>query len=95
LLFNNDDMYFLYRPAVRQYVQSSHGRWAYWTSYGVFLVTYMALACCKSAGRRFPLNIILLSLLVIRFSLKDCVYFYFYFLLDIINGLYGIVIRYK
>ncbi len=59
-------VHLLYRPSVRTYVRSPGGQWAYWSSYAVFLVTYLALACCKSAGRRFPLNLILLSLLVIR-----------------------------
>jgi len=90
------NIYFLYRPAVRDYVTSSRGRWAYWSSYGIFLVTYLALACCKSAGRRYPINLILLSLLVISqklflLLLKNK---FFLFLLDIIHGLYGIIIQY-
>jgi len=59
---------FHFTPAVRTYVRSPGGQWAYWTSYGVFLVTYIALACCKSVGRRFPLNLILLSLLTLSMS---------------------------
>ncbi|XP_037704725.1 protein lifeguard 3 [Choloepus didactylus] len=34
----------------------------YYTSYGVFLVTYLTLACCEGPRRRFPWNIILLAL---------------------------------
>ncbi len=70
----------MYRPAVSAYVQSPSGQWAYWSSYAVFLVTYLALACCKTAGRRYPINLILLILLVINqknifFIIKK--YFYF------------------
>ena len=54
----------LCRPAVRTYVRSSEGQWLYWTSYAVFLVTYIALVCSKRAARRFPLNMILLLVLV-------------------------------
>ncbi|CAF1571430.1 unnamed protein product, partial [Didymodactylos carnosus] len=35
---------------------------------GVFLVTYLTLACCRSVGRRYPLNLLLLSLLTIAMS---------------------------
>lgn len=38
-------------------------RWLYYLSYGVFLVTYLALACCPSVRRAFPGNVICLSLL--------------------------------
>ncbi|XP_077176773.1 protein lifeguard 3-like [Paroedura picta] len=33
----------------------------YYASYAVFLVTYLVLACCEGPRRRFPWNIILLS----------------------------------
>ncbi|XP_060119293.1 protein lifeguard 3 isoform X2 [Heteronotia binoei] len=33
----------------------------YYVSYAVFLVTYLVLACCEGPRRRFPWNIILLS----------------------------------
>lgn len=55
-----------YRPAIRTYVRSPGGQWVYWTSYGVFVVTYLALACFKNLGRRFPTNLILLFVLVIN-----------------------------
>ena len=35
----------------------------YFASYGVFLVTYLALACCPSVRRSFPGNVICLALL--------------------------------
>ncbi|XP_064142757.1 protein lifeguard 3 isoform X2 [Loxodonta africana] len=34
----------------------------YYASYAVFLVTYLTLACCQGPRRRFPWNIILLTL---------------------------------
>ncbi|KAM9248793.1 protein lifeguard 3 isoform 2-T6 [Dugong dugon] len=34
----------------------------YYASYAVFLVTYLILACCQGPRRRFPWNIILLTL---------------------------------
>ncbi|CAF3373771.1 unnamed protein product [Rotaria socialis] len=54
---------FHFTPTIRNYVRSPRGQWAYWTSYGIFFVTYITLACCKRAGRRFPLNLILLCIL--------------------------------
>ncbi|CAF1397580.1 unnamed protein product [Adineta ricciae] len=59
---------FHFTPAIRGYVRSSEGQWLYWTSYVVFLVTYIALACCRSAGRRFPTNMILLGILTLSMS---------------------------
>jgi hypothetical protein len=55
------------RPAIREYIKSSRGRWLYWTSYGVFFVTYITMACFKNAGRRYPINLILISILVMKF----------------------------
>ncbi|XP_070585579.1 protein lifeguard 3-like [Erythrolamprus reginae] len=34
----------------------------YYTSYAVFLVTYLVLVCCEGPRRRFPWNLILLSI---------------------------------
>jgi len=56
---------FHFTPSIRDYVRSSEGQWAYWASYVVFLVTYFAIVCCKSAARRFPLNLVLLGFLTI------------------------------
>ncbi|NXC78540.1 LFG3 protein, partial [Anhinga anhinga] len=36
----------------------------YYASYAVFLVTYLVLVCCQGPRRRFPWNIILLSIFV-------------------------------
>jgi FtsH-binding integral membrane protein len=55
----------LSRPSIRTYVRSPNGQWVYWTSYVVFLVTYIVLVCCKSVGRRFPLNMVLLGILTL------------------------------
>uniref|UniRef100_A0A8C4PXC1 Fas apoptotic inhibitory molecule 2a n=1 Tax=Eptatretus burgeri TaxID=7764 RepID=A0A8C4PXC1_EPTBU len=41
---------------------------AYWASYAVFLGTYLALACCTKARRKFPLNFILLSVFTLAMS---------------------------
>ncbi|CAF4140729.1 unnamed protein product, partial [Rotaria sp. Silwood2] len=59
---------FQFTPAVRAYVRSPGGQWAYWTSYGVFIATYITLACCKRLGRKYPLNLILLSILTLSMS---------------------------
>ncbi|CAF0989563.1 unnamed protein product [Rotaria sp. Silwood1] len=59
---------FHFTPAIRNYIRSPRGQWAYWTSYGVFFATYIALACCKRLGRRYPLNLILLSILTLSMS---------------------------
>ncbi|CAF5046342.1 unnamed protein product, partial [Rotaria sp. Silwood1] len=56
---------FHFTPPIRDYVRSSNGRWLYFTSYAVFLVTYFALICSKRAARRFPLNLILLGILTL------------------------------
>ncbi|CAF1009124.1 unnamed protein product [Adineta steineri] len=56
---------FHFTPSIRSYIRSSDGQWLYWTSYVVFLVTYMSIICCKTAARRFPVNLILLGMLTI------------------------------
>ncbi|XP_036395894.1 protein lifeguard 3-like [Megalops cyprinoides] len=40
----------------------------YWASYAVYLVTYIVLACCKGPRRRFPWNVILLSIFTLAMS---------------------------
>jgi len=59
---------FHYTTSIRTYIKSSQGQWLYWTSFGVFLVTYLALACCKSVARRFPINLLFLALLTLAMS---------------------------
>ncbi|NXX18392.1 LFG3 protein, partial [Podargus strigoides] len=53
---------FTFVSPVRSFVQRNVA--IYYASYAVFLVTYMVLACCQGPRRRFPWNIILLSIFV-------------------------------
>ncbi|KAF0871826.1 LFG3 protein, partial [Crocuta crocuta] len=43
----------------------------YYVSYAVFLATYLTLACCQGPRRRFPWNIILLTLFVSLEGLRE------------------------
>ncbi|CAF1283368.1 unnamed protein product [Rotaria sp. Silwood1] len=52
-------------PSIREYVRNPNGRWLYFTSYAVFLITYFVLICSKNAARKFPLNLILLGILTL------------------------------
>ncbi|CAF1079925.1 unnamed protein product [Rotaria sp. Silwood1] len=56
---------FQFTPTIYQYVRSPNGHWLYLASYVTFFVTYIALVCSKNAGRRFPLNLILLGILTL------------------------------
>ncbi|NXR25554.1 LFG3 protein, partial [Cinclus mexicanus] len=58
---------FTFVDPVRSFVQRNAA--IYYTSYAVFLVTYLVLACCQGPRRRFPWNIILLSIFVSRLGL--------------------------
>ncbi|XP_078254791.1 protein lifeguard 2a [Rhinoraja longicauda] len=40
----------------------------YYTSFGVFIVTYLILACCSGVRRKFPWNIILLAVFTLALS---------------------------
>ncbi|XP_068805022.1 protein lifeguard 3 [Struthio camelus] len=51
---------FTFVSPVRSFVQRNVA--VYYASYAVFLVTYLVLACCQGPRRRFPWNIILLSI---------------------------------
>ncbi|XP_062435445.1 protein lifeguard 3 [Rhea pennata] len=51
---------FTFVSPVRSFVQRNVA--IYYASYAVFLVTYLVLACCQGPRRRFPWNIILLSI---------------------------------
>ncbi|NWT63819.1 LFG3 protein, partial [Prunella himalayana] len=53
---------FTFVHPVRSFVQRNAA--IYYASYAVFLVTYLVLACCQGPRRRFPWNIILLSIFV-------------------------------
>ncbi|NXP30282.1 LFG3 protein, partial [Leiothrix lutea] len=54
------------RP-VHTFVQANPA--IYYASYAVFLVTYLVLACCQGPRRRFPWNIILLSIFTLAMGL--------------------------
>ncbi|NXE89062.1 LFG3 protein, partial [Menura novaehollandiae] len=66
---------FTFVHPVRSFVQRNVA--IYYASYAVFLVTYLVLACCQGPRRRFPWNIILLSIFVSGLGLVggpgDCV----------------------
>ncbi|NXU20596.1 LFG3 protein, partial [Pardalotus punctatus] len=58
---------FTFVNPVRSFVQRNVA--IYYASYAVFLVTYLVLACCQGPRRRFPWNIILLSIFTLAMGL--------------------------
>ncbi|NWV99252.1 LFG3 protein, partial [Machaerirhynchus nigripectus] len=58
---------FTFVHPVRSFVQRNVA--IYYASYAVFLVTYLVLACCQGPRRRFPWNIILLSIFTLAMGL--------------------------
>ncbi|NWH20332.1 LFG3 protein, partial [Grus americana] len=58
---------FTFVAPVRSFVQRNVA--IYYASYAVFLVTYLVLACCQGPRRRFPWNIILLSIFTLAMGL--------------------------
>ncbi|NXT40030.1 LFG3 protein, partial [Pelecanoides urinatrix] len=58
---------FTFVSPVRSFVQRNVA--IYYASYAVFLVTYLMLACCQGPRRRFPWNIILLSIFTLAMGL--------------------------
>lgn len=42
--------------------------WVYLLSYGVFIVTYITLVCCSGVRRKYPGNIIMLSIFTLAMS---------------------------
>uniref|UniRef100_A0A8C0FPI7 Transmembrane BAX inhibitor motif containing 1 n=3 Tax=Telluraves TaxID=3073808 RepID=A0A8C0FPI7_BUBBB len=58
---------FTFVSPVRSFVQRNVA--IYYASYAVFLVTYLVLACCQGPRRRFPWNIILLSIFTLAMGL--------------------------
>ncbi|NXJ20944.1 LFG3 protein, partial [Dicrurus megarhynchus] len=58
---------FTFVQPVRSFVQKNVA--IYYASYAVFLVTYLVLACCQGPRRRFPWNIILLSIFTLAMGL--------------------------
>ncbi|XP_075789129.1 protein lifeguard 3-like [Pelodiscus sinensis] len=57
---------FTFVTPVRTFVQRNVA--VYYASYAVFLVTYLVLACCQGPRRRFPWNIILLSIFTLAMA---------------------------
>ncbi|CAH8523653.1 unnamed protein product [Schistosoma intercalatum] len=57
---------FLFSPPVKKWV--SKNSWFYYLSYATFLCTYIALVCCPSVRRRYPGNVIALSVFTLAFS---------------------------
>ncbi|GAB6031888.1 transmembrane BAX inhibitor [Chamberlinius hualienensis] len=51
---------FFFQKNVKQFVRTNPP--VYYASYAVFLVTYMTLVCCSSVRRRYPANVICLSI---------------------------------
>ncbi|NXH16266.1 LFG3 protein, partial [Bucco capensis] len=58
---------FTFVSPVRSFVQRNVA--IYYASYAVFLVTYLVLACCQGPRRRFPWNVILLSIFTLAMGL--------------------------
>ncbi|XP_061411639.1 protein lifeguard 2-like [Lethenteron reissneri] len=57
---------FTFNESVERFVRRTPA--IYWTSYGVFFVTYLVLICCTKARRMFPLNYILLSVFTLAMA---------------------------
>jgi hypothetical protein len=57
---------FLFCEPVKKWVQDNS--WFYWTSYGVFVATYIILACIPSLRRLFPANFIVLLVFTLSLS---------------------------
>ncbi|XP_027000402.2 protein lifeguard 2 [Tachysurus fulvidraco] len=57
---------FTFCEPIKDYIHSNPG-W-YWASYVVFLVTYLTLSCCVQPRRRFPWNLILLTVFTLSLS---------------------------
>uniref|UniRef100_A0A8C4IGU6 Transmembrane BAX inhibitor motif containing 1a n=1 Tax=Dicentrarchus labrax TaxID=13489 RepID=A0A8C4IGU6_DICLA len=51
---------------VRTFVQRNQA--IYWASYAVYFITHIVLVCCKGPRRKFPWNIILLSIFTLALS---------------------------
>ncbi|XP_010752885.1 transmembrane BAX inhibitor motif containing 1a [Larimichthys crocea] len=57
---------FTFVQPVRTFVQRNQA--IYWASYGVYIVTHLVLVCCKGPRRKFPWNVILLSIFTLALS---------------------------
>lgn len=59
---------FLFCRPVNSWIRSTENFWFYYTAYGIFLVTYIVLACCKNVRRRWPGNLICLTIFTLSLS---------------------------
>ncbi|XP_070535970.1 protein lifeguard 2-like [Ptychodera flava] len=57
---------FVFCEPVNQFVVQQPA--IYWSSYGVFIVSLIALSCCNEMRRKFPTNIIMLALFTLALS---------------------------
>ncbi|PAA67687.1 hypothetical protein BOX15_Mlig012724g1, partial [Macrostomum lignano] len=57
---------FTFSESVKKWVHTN--LLLYYISFGVFIVVYLVIMCCKSVRRRFPCNMICLSIFTLAFS---------------------------
>lgn len=57
---------FCFVEPVKTFVKRNPG--IYWASYAVYFVTHIVLVCCQGPRRRFPWNLILLSIFTLALS---------------------------
>ncbi|XP_066300979.1 protein lifeguard 2-like [Branchiostoma lanceolatum] len=57
---------FKFVPEVHMFARQNPG--LYWAGYAVFIVTYFALVCCPTVRRKYPMNVIMLSLFTLAMS---------------------------
>ncbi|XP_077580109.1 transmembrane BAX inhibitor motif containing 1a [Stigmatopora nigra] len=57
---------FTFVHPVRNFVQQNQA--VYWASYAVYFITHLVLVCCKGPRRKFPWNMILLSIFTLALS---------------------------
>ncbi|XP_057713318.1 protein lifeguard 3-like [Corythoichthys intestinalis] len=57
---------FTFVHPVRMFVQRNQA--IYWASYAVYFITHLVLVCCKGPRRKFPWNLILLSIFTLALS---------------------------
>ncbi|XP_064419955.1 transmembrane BAX inhibitor motif containing 1a [Latimeria chalumnae] len=58
--------FFTFYEPVRTYVARNSA--IYWVSYAIFIVVYFVLICCEGPRRRFPCNVILLTVFTLAMS---------------------------
>lgn len=59
---------FLFCEPINLWIRSAQNFWFYYTAYGVFLVTYVVLACCSNVRRHWPGNLICLTIFTLSLS---------------------------